>query len=123
MTDTTPAFDTNGSRQLQIATDFGDDGMASLILVGEIDVASADDVYAVGLGVLNSSQCTTLCVDLAGVSFLDSTGLGALLKLRAAAHEAGHDVALRSQTPAISRLLQLTGLSDTFDILEVKADS
>ena len=87
-----------------------------LTLGGDIDVATSGDVLAAGLGVLGSRHCSTLCLDLAGVTFLDSTGIGALVSLRNAAGDYGRTLVLRDPSPATTRLLQLTGLSDVFDL-------
>ena len=59
------------SRQtMQLSTTIGADGTIVLTLGGDIDVATSGDVLAAGLGVLGSRHCSTLCLDLAGVTFL-----------------------------------------------------
>jgi anti-anti-sigma regulatory factor len=40
---------------------------------------------------LNSAGCQLLCLDIDGVTFLHSTGLGTLIRLRRAARDAGGD--------------------------------
>lgn len=46
-----------------------------LVLTGEIDGANADDLYA---ALESASGAPTLLVDLCGVTYLDSVGVGAL---------------------------------------------
>ena len=50
-----------------------------------------------------------LVIDLSGVPFLDSAGLGALIGGVRRAREAGGDVAVYGARPAVARLLQTTG--------------
>jgi anti-anti-sigma factor len=52
----------------------------------------------------------TVVLDLAGVSFLDSTGLQCLVQVREAAQERGRDVIVRSPSTAIQRVLDLTNM-------------
>ena len=50
-----------------------------------------------------------LLIDLSGVPFLDSAGLGALIGGVRRAREAGGDVAVYGARPAVARLLHTTG--------------
>ena len=89
-----------------------------LILSGEIDIASADDLRAAGaraLGSLGSQD--TLAVDMSDVTFIDSSGLGALVSIRNAADASDQSISLRIVSPTIIRLFELTGLRDSFTIL------
>ncbi len=52
----------------------------------------------------------TVVLDLAGVSFLDSSGLQCLVQVREAARERGIDVILRNPSAAIQRVLDLTNM-------------
>ncbi len=52
---------------------------------------------------------TQLLIDLSGVPFLDSAGLGALIGGVRRAREAGGDVAVYGARPAVARLLHTTG--------------
>jgi anti-sigma B factor antagonist len=55
-------------------------------------------------------------IDLADVTFVDSTGLGALIVARKAARERGGSVSLISPPPVVRRLLGSTRLHDVFAI-------
>ena len=57
-------------------------------------------------------------IDMTAVTFIDSSGFGALVSIRKAADAAGHDVALRISTPSIVRLFELMGLHDSFVIVD-----
>jgi anti-sigma B factor antagonist len=66
-----------------------------------------------------------LVVDLAGVSFLDSAGLSALLSLRTQAERAGAQLGLVCPDPGLVRLFRFTGLHPLFvfggDLTAVRA--
>lgn len=83
-------------------------------VVGEIDVASADEFGDRLLECLQRSD--SLEVDLGGMTFIDSSGLGALVRLRTEAEIAGKDVALVNVRSSTARLLKVTGLQGLFDV-------
>lgn len=105
------------ARPMQISTSFEQETTIVLSVTGDIDVATAADLRDIGLGVLESSQCATLCVELSGVTFLDSTGLGALIALRAAAVDSGRTLVIRNPSPVTTRLLELTGVSEVLGVV------
>jgi anti-anti-sigma factor len=51
-------------------------------------------------------------IDLAQVSYLDSAGLGELLRARARAGEVGTALAVRSPSARVATLLRLTGVEE-----------
>jgi len=59
-------------------------------------------------------------LDLEGVTFIDSSGLRVLLDLSSRAQPGG--VTLRSAPRSVRRLLELTGLSDTFRLDDAVTD-
>jgi anti-anti-sigma factor len=62
-------------------------------------------------------------IDLADVTFVDSSGLGALIVARKTARERGGSVSLVSPPPVVRRLLGSTRLHDIFDIHESLAEA
>lgn len=77
---------------------------------GDLDMASSSDLEA---------ACTALsgdvAVDLAGVAFIDSSGLSSLLRLSSGD---GRFVVL-NPSDAVLRLFEIARVSDRFDIREV----
>jgi anti-sigma B factor antagonist len=57
-----------------------------------------------------------LIADLAAVTFMDSTAIGALVQLHNAANEDGKRLVLVSVAPRVLRVLEITGLDTVFDI-------
>jgi anti-anti-sigma regulatory factor len=60
---------------LLIARDVDDAGRDRLVLTGSIDLASKDSFLLAARAVLRDGA-TTLVADLAGITFMDSTGIG-----------------------------------------------
>lgn len=58
--------------------------------------------------------CRHLVLNLAGVTFCDSSGISALLRARAKAAEAESRVRLSTPSPALKRALALTGMTWVF---------
>lgn len=88
---------------------------AMLRLSGDIDLATADDVVMRGANLLTHGQSgVPLIVDLGEVTFLDSSGLSALVRLRRAAEAQGCQVLLRDVPDRVAALLELSGLAEYF---------
>ena len=59
-----------------------DEGVAFLAVSGDVDVDTADELQEAGVAALTAA-CGTLRIDLAGVTFMDSTGLAGCYLVRA----------------------------------------
>lgn len=84
-----------------------DDRTLLVRLAGELDLTASDRVAETLTSALASSGATALVVDMAGVSFCDSSGLGALLDVRRAAADQGVSMVLRDVQRQVARLLDL----------------
>lgn len=90
-------------------------GVTTLTLTGELDLASAPALFDAVAGL--RPLTTDLVIDLAAVTFIDSSGLRALLAAReAAADDRGTRVKLTGSTRSVSRLLELSGTAPMFDV-------
>jgi anti-anti-sigma factor len=91
---------------------------------GDLDVEHADDLAAVGLLTLSSlnGHRQDLMIDMHGVELVDSTGLGALVTINNAARAEGREVSLRGLRPRVAEVLEVTGLSDCFDVAPMDAE-
>jgi anti-sigma B factor antagonist len=81
---------------------------------GEVDVSSAPALQQ-RLTDLFRTAGNTVVVDLTDVSFLDSTGLGALVAARNSAAGAGGALPLVCTSERILKLFTITGLDGVFD--------
>jgi anti-sigma B factor antagonist len=76
---------------------------------GEIDVATSPSLRERLIGLVNSGA-TRLVLDLEGVDFLDSTGLGTIVSLLKRVRTHGGDLRLVCTEARIRRLFEITGL-------------
>lgn len=86
-------------------------------MAGEIDLHSAPQVRNNIVSRLDEGQ-TQIAIDLAGVDFIDSSGLAALISGRKKAAEATGALVLISPTDPVKRALSVTGLDKVFDIYD-----
>lgn len=84
-----------------------------LTVSGELDIAVADEFLDKARGAL-STATATLVIDVDKVTFIDSTGLGALVRLREEALEHGKTIQLARVPRQVGRVLDVTGLSEMF---------
>lgn len=81
---------------------------ARLRLTGELDLSSAE-VLAEAVTGVESGGCDPIVIDLAGVSFLDCSGLAVLLGAFNRALRDDRKVVLLNPRPSVRRILVLTG--------------
>jgi anti-anti-sigma factor len=88
-----------------------------LTLCGELDLSNASSVLA---HVIDSDlgPDELLVIDLAGVTFVDSSGLIALLHAEHYLTGRSCHFALRRPTRQVLRVLELAGLADSFRIID-----
>lgn len=93
-----------------------DGPVATVVLAGELDPHSADSLAEAlhELGV--DDAVDRVVVDLAGVGFIDSSGLRVLLSADEALGAAGSKLVLRAPSDAVRRLLEITDLLDRLEI-------
>ena len=84
------------------------DGARRLVVVGELDLA-VEQAFIADVEQLVADAPTAVQLDFAGVEFIDSTGVRALLRLRV-----GHPDQVRvvAVSAAVMRVLLLAGISD-----------
>jgi anti-anti-sigma factor len=79
-------------------------------VIGEVDLATSKQLRDTLLIVLHDRAPAVVDVDLAGVSFLDCAGIGALVAVRNVATGAGRQLRVSHPLPIVRRILELTGL-------------
>lgn len=86
---------------------------------GDVDLVTADELR----GVLDEALTTSshLDIDLSGLTFIDSSGLSALVHAHRAARDAGGVAVLRDPPSMLRRLLDITKLDSLF-VVETAAD-
>jgi anti-sigma B factor antagonist len=84
-------------------------GGRTLVVRGELDAHAAPSLEE-RLGSLSPDTDVTL--DLEGVTFVDSSGLRVLISQHRRLADAGARLVVHSPSPAVTRLVELTGLTD-----------
>lgn len=92
-----------------------EDGIAHVRLLGELDMASSDDLLAFVRAVPLDGDRPSLALDLHELSFIDSTGLRALISIVSESVARGHQVSVLRPSASFLRLVELTGLSSHFE--------
>src|SRR5580692_11541954 len=90
------------------------DGHVVVALRGELDVADAVSVAAALAAV--AAREPEIIVDLAGLEFIDSSGVAALARGRKLARDAGGDLRLAAAQQQVLRVLTLTRLIEVFPV-------
>ncbi len=85
---------------------------APIVVRGEIDAATAPALSA-DLSRAVASGSNPIEIDLSAVTFIDSSGLRALIIGRQEAEAAGNSLRIVKASDVVSRLLDVTGLSET----------
>lgn len=83
-----------------------------LRLVGELDTHTAPSLQA-ALADLGGER---VVIDMAGVEFVDSSGLRVLIQSHQQADEAGRAVVLSRPSNAVRRLLEISGLEGYLNV-------
>jgi anti-sigma B factor antagonist len=84
-----------------------DSGLAVLRATGEVDVASSGCLRSTLARLLGAGR--DLVLDLQGVRFMDASGIGVLFGAHRLARNLGVRFSLRGPSPAVAKLLKLTG--------------
>jgi anti-sigma B factor antagonist len=82
---------------------------------GELDAANVDQLISVAAQLPNMNV-GQIQLDLGDVTFIDSSGLGALVTLNNRATSAGGSVVVRSASAPVRRLLEITKLDEVFGL-------
>ncbi|HET6153257.1 MAG TPA: STAS domain-containing protein [Marmoricola sp.] len=90
-------------------------GVRTLVVAGEFDIATTEEFREQGRACLEA-DVATIEVDLSDVTFIDSSGLGALVGLRKECAKADAALVLIDVPPSVTRLFEVTGLTAIFDV-------
>jgi anti-anti-sigma factor len=91
-------------------------GPIRIVLAGELDGEEVPRLYEAVAGVPIAGDARDLRVEAAELTFLDSSGIRALLVFRERAAESGARVVLGPVTRNVYRVLEIAGLVDLFRI-------
>jgi anti-sigma B factor antagonist len=95
---------------------------AVLHVTGEIDMATCD-AMAEQVFARMSDRPSALVIDLSGVDFLGSAGLGVLIEASQRAQEAAMTLRIVATTRCVLRPLEISGLLDVLPVYRGLADA
>jgi len=90
-------------------------GQTTVTFAGELDTASADQAYEYVRDVIDAHGGQVL-LDMAGLSFCDARGLGALARMSRHAGQAGSPLHLVAPPPRLMKIIRITGLEDELPV-------
>jgi anti-sigma B factor antagonist len=97
-------------------------GWVIVAVGGEVDMAAAPELRARLMSVVVEFAGRPVAVDLGGVGFVDSAGLGVLIGALRRITEAGGRMALVDLRPSVQRVFAITGLNAVFDVRASRED-
>jgi anti-sigma B factor antagonist len=89
---------------------------------GELDIATTPRLREQLVAAI-AERGANVVLDLSGVAFLDSTGLGVLVGVLKRARTLGGDLRLAGAQPAVRRVFEITALDRTLPIADTVADA
>lgn len=88
-------------------------GSAAVVRVtGELDMATAPELEACLLGLDGDD----IMIDMAGLTFMDSSGISVLITAFKRSTKGGHTFVLRGPTPPVVSVLELSGVDQVLTI-------
>ncbi|MFG3040602.1 STAS domain-containing protein [Streptomyces sp. NPDC048330] len=95
---------------LDVDVEIRDDSTVVLSVRGELDMETADRLQEHLTDQLGQGR-RHLVLDLSALDFMDSSGLNVLIRVVHKARAAGGDLYLTAPTPAVRRILEITGVT------------
>jgi stage II sporulation protein AA (anti-sigma F factor antagonist) len=92
-----------------------------LTVLGELDIATVPILERAFTAVLEDGDVRMIVVDLADLSFVDSSGLHLLLRMKDACERADR-LRIVNGSPAVVRLLDLSGVRDLLPLISSDGD-
>jgi anti-sigma B factor antagonist len=108
--------------QFELTEDTVDDRTHVITVSGEIHVSTAP-TFSRRLNDAIGQGKTAVVLDLAGVTFIDSTGLSVLLNGLRRVTRRGGRMAIVCTNPTVLRLFEITRLDTTFEIVRSREEA
>jgi anti-sigma B factor antagonist len=93
-----------------------EDGTQRIVLTGELDVATVP-AFNKRMSELRPNGFHSIMLDLSGITFMDSTGLSAILVTEMHARMRGQRFSVVEGPPHVNELFRLTGVDNFLEIV------
>ena len=97
-------------------------GHAVLVVAGELDLATAPQLADHALAVVESAS-GDLVIDASGLSFCDSSGLTAFVRVTNRLAEQGRRLAIAGPPPIVHRVLEISGLVEAITVQDTVSEA
>ena len=105
---------------LTLSCRIGPTGQTTVTFAGELDYASADHACDYVRGVIDAHGGQVL-LDVAGLTFCDASGLGALARMSSHAGQTGSSLHLVAPPPRLMKIIRITSLEDKLPVRRKEA--
>jgi anti-sigma B factor antagonist len=105
--------------QLEVDELTADEATQVIALTGELDVATVEGFNAAVQRAV-SDGAATVVADLTRLTFMDSSGLAAMLGALRSLDHAGARLLIACANPTVLRVFEITGTEQTFEILPTR---
>jgi anti-anti-sigma factor len=102
--------DNSLGRDFGVEVEEGADGVTTVRVRGDVDLAGAPAFHAAADGAL-AGGASRVVIDFADVTFIDSTGLGTLVRIHTKAGDTGRIVELVNVPQVAARTITIGGLA------------
>ena len=85
------------------------------VVTGEVDADNCD-LLGAEIEPALTDEVTTLVIDAKGLTFIDSSGITELLRMRDVMQNHGGVCRLQDPTEQVRRILEITGLAEAFSV-------
>lgn len=101
-----------------VTFDIGAGGVLGVVLRGEVDFTNAALVLEAFRAAMTGLRPALIRVDMSDVTFLDSSGIGVLVRMMRTAGELGAAYRVQRTEPKVYDQLQAAGLLEAFGIAQ-----
>lgn len=91
------------------------DSTVNVAVAGEVDAHNCAELGEAILAALPESSADVV-IDAEALGFIDSSAISELLRVRQAVDDAGGVLSIQNAGPSVRRVLEITGLLETFDV-------
>jgi anti-sigma B factor antagonist len=108
-------MDDNAVRNFGVVVQRGADGVTTVYVRGDLDLAGAPEFHAAADAAL-ADGASTVVIDFSEITFIDSTGLGALVRIHTAATDSGRTMRLVKVPQVAARTITIGGLASLLGV-------